>query len=154
MRWRYMKTGDIMELDRDISRLEKELSNLYRKRMSLLESEIQSSKARVESLAGAVPSPATARSAAGASVAPVVPKVEKPRRKPKKAAKRTRMSTAEVERRLIETVKAAGSEGISLIGISQEAGLNYQTTAKKLKEMSDQFVKKGELKEARYTLKG
>lgn len=150
-----MKTGEIMELDRDIVRIEKELAGLYKQRWGLLEREILSSKARAESLLGS-PAISAGRGAASLSAAAVV--VKGPRKagvkaKTKRGKKRLRMSTEEVERRLIDTVKSAGSGGISLIGISAAAGLNYQTAAKKLKEMSDRFVKKGALKEARYFLK-
>lgn len=150
-----------MELDRDIVRMEKELAGLYQQRWSLLEREMQSAKARVESLLGTSSAASAGRGAASSGAAyPVVAKTEKKskraaksRVKAKAGKKRTRMSTSEVERRLIDTVRNAGSSGISLIGISEAAGLNYQTAAKKLKEMSNTFVKKGELKEARYFLK-
>lgn len=151
-----MNTGDMTGLDREIARLEKDLAKLYQKRMGVLEAELQSAKARAGSLLGGTVA-VTSRSAASTS-APVVKKEEKAlpakgKGKGKGARKRRRMSTEEVERRLIETVRAAGSAGLSLKGISEGAGLKYQTTAKKLKDMAAQFVKKGELKEARYTLK-
>lgn len=149
-----MKTGDMMELDQEITGLEKQLANMYKERMSLLESEMQSLRAKAESLSGASPR-STARSAAPGVAAPVVARTGRKERKQisKPGKKRSRMSTEEVERRLIETVKAAGSEGISLKGISEAAGVNYQTAAKKLKEMPDRFIKTGELKEGRFFLK-
>jgi len=160
-----MKTGDIVELDRDIMRLEKQLSNMYQRRVTLLESEMESSRERFESLTSGSPGPAP-RSATD-SGSPKVTTKKTPKAKKKAAGRKTtkkasgkkagktrkRMSSEDVEKRLVETVKAGGSDGLSLKAISDAAGVNYQTTAKKLREMQDQFEKRGALKEARYFLK-
>ena len=162
-----MDVKSIAAIDGQICQLEKELSALYQKRVGLLEVEINRSRDRIESFAGAVivgttepevptrraPAPrhskskrAAAKRARKQASAPAqatiasLPeaaepaKVEAATKEPsslapgtkKKAAKlakkRKRTPTAEVEKRILDVLKAEGLFGVSQIELSKKTG--------------------------------
>lgn len=145
-----MNSGDIASLDREITGLESKLAELHQRRVAILEQELKKSQQRAADLGVSVPRKAAATTSSVAA-SPVKTKATKLSRAPKK--RRRRMASSEVRDRLIAAVKEAGPNGVSLKGASDKSGVNYQTAAKVLKEMSDVFGKKGELKEARYFIK-
>ncbi len=149
-----MNTGDIAQLDKDIARVENELTALYKRRVSLLEADLKLALQQASAhSAGSISAPANRR---GPKTAPTTtPAPVKPKAAKKRSGKRTRMSSEEVESRTIETVKTAGSEGLSQKEISDLSGVHYQTTAKKLKELLEQGTvgKQGKLKNTRYFFK-
>jgi len=143
-----MNSGDIATIDREIHGLESKLAELHKRRVTILQEELRKSQSRAAEL-----------SSGAISVAATTTTTRTPRAKAAKPGRpgrkrRKRMGSDEVRSRLIEAVKTAGPEGISLKDASDKSGVNYQTAAKVLKEMSDVFGKKGELKEARYFFKG
>ncbi len=156
-----MRTADISQLDDQITSLEQQLAGLYEQKVNLLNQEIDASQQRADALSGGSSQPArrTAARDAPAKVATKAArkaaskKAAKPGQPAKAKKKRLRMSTEEVEKRLIDVVKAAGKEGLSLKVISDTSGIKYPTAAKKLKEMSSVFGKRGELKDSRYFIK-
>jgi len=151
-----MRSGDLEEIN-------SAMLELAQRRVEILRDQLQVAEDFLDSLGGAaVPSiPVGARrrgpkpGAAKASP-PVKPAAVVSAGVPasvKKGKKRRRMSSEDVRTRLMDTIRAAGSEGLSLKEVSDNSGVNYQTAAKVLKESPDQFSKEGELKQARWTLR-
>ncbi len=155
-----MNTGDIAKLDKEIARVEGELAGLHQRRVALLQADLQAAQqqATAHSAGKSVaPSNRGGRKPASASPAPVKAKsTTKKKTKTKSKGTRKRMSSQEVESRTLNTVKAAGATGLSQKEISDKSGVNYQTTAKKLKELLEEgkIGKRGKLKNTRYFLKG
>jgi len=155
-----MNTSDIAQIEKQIDLLEKQLGNLHSQRLSVLESQVREAQSRIQALTGGARRTVIAEAPSARAIAPQpkAPKVATPglRGRPAKAGakkKRTRMPTDLVNDKIISTVKEGGSEGLSQKDISVRSGVNYQTTAKKLRELSG-IVKKGSGKEARYHFKG
>jgi hypothetical protein len=160
-----MNTSDITLIEKQITALEKQLSALHSQRLAVLEQQVREAQSRIQALTGTtrrISSPAESPSARAATpaqptTARVAPRVA--RAKAAKAVKagakkkRTRMPSDLVNDKIMNTIKEANSEGLSQKEISVRSGVNYQTTAKKLRELPG-IVKKGSGKEARYTFKG
>lgn len=157
-----MNTSDIAQIEKQIAVLEKQLSGLHSQRLAVLEQQVREAQSRIQALTGGtrratvVEAPSARSIAAEPSAPAVAPRVTRGR--PAKAKvggkkKRTRMPSDVVNEKIMNTIKEAGSEGLSQKEISVRSGVNYQTTAKKLRELPG-IVKKGSGKEARYTLKG
>ncbi|RFC48734.1 MAG: hypothetical protein DVB23_000427 [Verrucomicrobia bacterium] len=157
-----MNTSDITLIEKQITALEKQLSALHSQRLAVLEQQVREAQSRIQALTGTtrrISSPAESPSARAATptqpttarVAPRVARVKSVKVGAKK--KRTRMPSDLVNDKIMNTIKEANSEGLSQKEISVRSGVNYQTTAKKLRELPG-IVKKGSGKEARYTFKG
>jgi TolA-binding protein len=160
-----MNTGDMSKLDQEIAQLERRLSILHSQRLTVLEQQVRDAQERIKALGGsAKAAPAEAPAARAFSpkkesvkVAPVPARRGRPPG-PKTAAKtggkrkRTRTPSDVVNQKILSTVKEGGEEGLSQKDISTRSGLNYQTTAKKLRELKE-IVKKGAGKNARYFLR-
>ena len=71
---------------------------------------------------------------------------------PKTKGKRSRMSSEEVTKRILDAIEAAGAVGASQIAISKDAGLNYQTVVKRLKAGLKGVKKTGQGRDARFFL--
>ena len=158
---------DIAQVEKQIAVLEKQLSGLHSQRLAALEQQVREAQSRIQALTGgtarriaapAVEIPSARAIAPAAPVTPAAPRVAaRPTRgRPPKAGvkkKRTRMPSDLVNDKILTTVKDGGTEGLSQKDISVRSGVNYQTTAKKLRELAG-IVKKGSGKEARYHFKG
>jgi len=163
-----MNTGDMTRIDQEIAQMERRLSILHSQRLNVLEQQVRETQDRIKALGGsakAAPAeaPAARAFAPKKELAPVAPApVRRGRRpgsknapKPAKSGgkrKRTRTPSDVVNQKILTTVKEGGEEGLSQMDISVRSGLNYQTTAKKLRELQE-IVKKGSGKSARYFLK-
>ena len=155
-----MNTSDIAQIERQIALLEKQLGNLHSQRLSVLEQQVREAQSRIQALSGGVRRTVIAEAPSARAIAaePQAPRVATTalRGRPSKSGgkkKRTRMPSDLVNEKVINTVKEAGPEGLSQKDISVRSGVNYQTTAKKLRELAG-IVKKGSGKEARYHYKG
>lgn len=150
-----MNTGDIAQLDKDIARAENELSALLKRRVQLLEADLKAAQQQANAHSvGKTSAPASRGTRAAAPKGATTKVKAKPAKK--KRGKRTRMSSEDVTNFTVETVKAAGADGLSQKEISDKSGVHYQTTAKKLKELLEEGVvgKRGKLKSTRYFFKG
>lgn len=87
-----------------------------------------------------------------AAVEPSTPAPGTKKQAAKLAKKRKRTPTVEVEKRILDVLKAEGLFGASQIELSKKTGLGYQTVVKKLKELPE-VEKKGSGKAARFYLK-
>lgn len=139
---------EIAQIDQEISKIEAVLVSLQTARLNLLEEEVRNTRERLDKMNGVSSKPLT-RSRAESSVPSKkftgkAQKANKP--------KRSRMSSEEVVKRILAAIEAAGLVGISMIAISKDSGVNYQTVAKKLKEGLKGVKKTGEGKGARYFL--
>jgi TolA-binding protein len=157
---------DIAQIEKQIAVLEKQLSGLHSQRLAALEQQVRDAQNRIQALTGgarrAVAPVEVPSARAIAPVEPAAPRIAtrgtrgRPAKTGPKAGakkKRTRMPSDLVNEKIINTVKEGGSEGLSQKEISVRSGVNYQTTAKKLRELAG-IVKKGSGKEARYSFKG
>lgn len=164
-----MNTSDISLIEKQIVALEKQLSALHSQRLTVLEQQVREAQSRILALSGSVRRVATAVESPAARAAtapqPAAPRVAaKPARgraakagakvaaKAGAKKKRTRMPSELVNEKIMSAIKDGSPDGLSQKEISVRSGVNYQTTAKKLRELSG-IVKKGSGKEARYTVK-
>lgn len=152
-----MRSGDLEEIN-------SAMLDLAQRRVEILREQLQVAEDFLDSLGGASvpsipvgarrrgPKPGAAKASPAAKPAAVV-SVPSSGGGARKTKKRRRMSSEDVRTRLIDTIRAAGPEGISLKEVSDNSGVNYQTAAKVLKESPELFSKDGELKQARWTLR-
>ncbi len=155
-----MNTSDIAQIEKQIAVLEKQLSGLHAQRLAVLEQQVREAQSRIQALSGSARRASVVEVPSARAIAPVEPAAPRvaPRvlrgRPPKAGAKkkRTRMPSDLVNDKIMNTIKEANGEGLSQKEISIRSGVNYQTTAKKLRELPG-IVKKGSGKEARYTFK-
>ncbi|MEQ1843230.1 MAG: hypothetical protein ABL994_22735 [Verrucomicrobiales bacterium] len=148
-----MNTSDITQIEKQIAQLERQLK-------TALEQQVREAQSRLQALSGggrrsSVAEAPSTRAIAVEGKAPKVATRALRGRPPGSTVKkkRTRMASDLVNEKIISTVKGGPSEGLSQKDISVRSGVNYQTTAKKLRELSG-IVKKGSGKESRYFFKG
>lgn len=144
---------ELAQLNREIARLENQLAALHQRRVDILESQLREAQMQAGQLAaGASAKPKTRRGRPPASKSASKATKKKAAKKKRSGGRRKRMSSEAVTNAIVETVTAAGSAGISCKDISDKSGVNYQTVAKKLKDLKN-IKKTGKLKKARYTIK-
>ena len=144
--------GELAQLDREIAGLENDLAKKHQRRIEILEAQLKEAQERAGIIAPSAPAPRRGRPAKTASTSAPAPSKKKAGKKKGAKKKRTRMASEDVDAAIREALQSAGSEGLSLIDVSTKSGVNYQTAAKKLKELPG-IKKTGKLKQARYTIK-
>lgn len=152
--------SELAQLSREISRLENQLAALHQRRVEILEAQLREAQMQAGQITAATTAvrrgrpPASASTAAApAASADAAPKKKAAKKKTRRGGSRKRMSSAAVTTSILDVLGPAGAAGLSCKEISDTSGVNYQTVAKKLKEMPG-VKKTGKLKKSRYSIKG